>query len=116
MAHIIGLTVLDIEKNELIKKLTYNDLVNNHLLFNKILKQKCKQNNILYFDLIDECSYNEDNITKIKEIFLPFGDHHYKGCGASDHKIKIDPDNYINNEEVCITYHTFIKKLIESIE
>ena len=117
MAHVIGLTVFDIEQNELIKNLSHNDLVNNHLYFNKILKHKCLQNNIIYFDLTDECSYNENNITKIKDFFLPLcGDHHYRGCGARDHKIAIDPDNYINNKEVCITYHTFIKKLIDTIE
>ena len=55
-----------IQKNEDIK------------LFNYLLKTECKKNNIKYFDLTNECTYQKNGIIHVKNEFIG-QDHHYKG-------------------------------------
>jgi hypothetical protein len=108
-----------------LENLSLNEINNDTLFFNNMLKNKCCINDIKYFDLINECTYKIDD----KIILLPeyIGqDHHYNGCcGFSiiENSIKIYNANfninitdYINHPLFQKTYYIFINKLIKMIE
>lgn len=70
---------------------------NDTIIFNELLKSECIKNNIIYFDLIEECSEKINNKTLLKSEFIG-DDHHYKGYrDISTFNIKISYYNTKNN-------------------
>jgi len=118
---------LDItNKNELLNNLTIEELNNDTIIFNNLLKQICLLNNITYFDLTDQCTYINNNLLYLRPEFIG-NDHHYKGCRALSVLNKYineynlnnnisEPIEYLNHPLYKNTYNTFISKLIKVIE
>ena len=106
-------------KNTIIENLTIEEINKDSIIFNQLLKQKCDINNIKYFDLIEECTYTNNNEYYLRKEFIGT-DHHYKGCrslNALKYEMKNDHnDDYINYILFKKTYYTFINKLINNIE
>lgn len=111
--------------NSEIDKLTLEEMNEDTLFFNNLLKNSCKNNSIPYFDLTDECSLLIDGKIALKQEYIG-DDHHYKGCRGIrtiENSIKIYNDknnvdcfDYINHPLYNKTYYTFINKLISFIK
>jgi hypothetical protein len=106
-----------INKNELLDSITLEELNNDTILFNKLLKQECLLNNITYFDLTDECTYYNNDLIYLKKEFIG-NDHHYNGCRdiTTLNKYINESTDYLNHPLYKNTYNTFINKLIRVIE
>jgi hypothetical protein len=103
LSYIINMDINTVSK--LLENFTMLEKQKNHLLFNDILKSKCIENNIKYFDLTNECcNINENEITIKKEYININEDHHYNGCHQN-----------IENEQ-NITHSTFLNKLLYQFE
>ena len=113
---IIGIDI-DIDKTLFNHQIKMED----HLKFNKILKEKCILNNITYFDLTEECIEIKNNSFELKQQFKE-GGIHYKGAngcvesnifhGTAEYRASVG-DDYINCELYRNTYHTFLNKLCQ---
>ena len=112
-------------KNELLDSITLENLNNDTIVFNNLLKQECLLNNITYFDLTDKCTYVDNNLTYLNHEFIG-NDHHYKGCrtlSALNIYMNIynvnnnisEPIDYLNHPLYKNTYNTFISKLIKMV-
>jgi hypothetical protein len=90
--------------SELLKDFTLFEKQKNHLLFNNILEKKCIENNIKYFDLINECCNISHNEISVKNEYLNVcEDPHYNGCLGN---IEDESSSY------NITHSTFLNKLL----
>ena len=88
-------------------ELNYTEVQNNIIKFNEILMNKCKENNIKYFDLINETTYRINNDIYIKDEYIGY-DYHYRGAETqSVYEENINSYNY--------THEIFIKKLLSII-
>jgi len=104
LSYIINIDVISV--SELLKDFTLFEKQKNHLLFNNILEKKCIENNIKYFDLINECCNISDNEISVKNKYLNVcEDSHYKGCHENI------------EDESCdkITCSTFLNKLLDQL-
>lgn len=106
----------EIHKNELLDSITLEELNNDTILFNNLLKQECLLNNITYFDLTDECTYINNNQVYLRPEFIG-NDHHYNGCMSITNlnKYMNESTDYLNHPLYKNTYNTFINKLIRVI-
>ena len=113
--------ILEIEStHEQIQNLTLEQINNDAIMFNKLLKNRCEENNIKYFDLTEECIYINNNQPYLKSDFHGY-DHHYRGSqhilDLNRHmleyniKYNIDETDYISHPLYKNTYNTFINKL-----
>ena len=112
--------------NNEIEKITLEEMNIDTLLFNELLKNSCENNSIKYFDLINECTVNDNGKILLNHQYIG-NDHHYNGCIANVLILKnINQYNeknennemlkdYINHPLYKKTYHTFINKLITII-
>jgi hypothetical protein len=92
---------------KLILKLNKDEINNNIIQFNILLKEKCECNNIIYFDLIDETCQYINNTIEIKKDFIGY-DYHYRGAECQD--IYLSTLN--ENPDVNKTNILFLKKLL----
>jgi hypothetical protein len=103
-----------------IEKITLLEMNNDTLLFNELLKIKCENNLIKYFDLTNECVIKINDKLTLNSKYVG-NDHHYKGCRGIAYilsSIKNFNENnnqtiidYINHPLYKETYYIFIKKL-----
>jgi len=107
----------EIHKNELLDSITLEELNNDTILFNNLLRQECLLNNITYFDLTDECTYFNNGLIYLKKEFIG-NDHHYNGCRdiTTLNKYMNESADYLNHPLYKNTYDTFINKLINVVE
>lgn len=113
------------DKEHVIDNLTIEEMNKDTIIFNKMLQDACDKNNIVYFDLTDECTYNSENNFKLKNEFIG-NDHHYNGShglGILNNiireynlKNKCMITDYINHPLFNLTYKVYIDKLIKLIE
>jgi hypothetical protein len=107
-----------------IEKLTLEEMNNDTLFFNELLKNSCDNYSIKYFDLINECVVWIDKKIVLNPEYIG-NDHHYKGCigfNTIENNIKIYNEknnfecfDYVNHLLYKKTYYTFIEKLILSL-
>ena len=109
LAYIIGIDACEIDKLISLQS-KCEDIIN----FNAKLKKECEQNNIKYFDLINESIEIKDGNFFLKDIFQEGGIHYKGGNGGVETKLN-DVMNYINNPTYKHTYHTFLKKLLDNV-
>ena len=109
LAYIIGIDACEIPK-----ELSLQDKCTDIINFNTKLKRICEQKNIKYFDLINESIEIKDGTFFLKDIFQEGGIHYKGGNGAVEKKLN-DEMNYINNPKYKYTYHTFLKKLLDTV-
>ena len=105
ISYLSSIINIDIDTlSELLKDFTLLEKQKNHLLFNKILKEKCDEENIIYFDLTNECCNITDNEISVKKEYLDIKkkDHHYNGCHGN-----------IDDKLYKLTYTTFLTKLLQ---
>lgn len=107
-----------------IEKITLEEMNNDTIIFNELLKNQCQSNSIKYFDLTYECTIKIDNKIMLCPTYIG-NDHHYNGCRGLSvilNNIKIYNDNnniifsdYINHPLYVNTYKIFIYKLITTL-
>lgn len=92
--------------------MTYNGKNLDLILFNKILRNYCVDNNIVYFDLTNECTVNNNESVILKDIYIG-RDHHYAGA-----EMPITYNKIIKTDlnHGYYTYYTFLQKMFRVIK
>lgn len=97
--------------NNIPEDMTYNRKNLDLIFFNKILRNYCEDNNIVYFDLTDECTVNSSEGIILKDEYVG-KDHHYAGAEMPR------PYNKIIKTDLNYgygTYYTFLQKMFRTI-
>ena len=110
LASVINIDIIKIEKLNLSLQDKIKDVIN----FNNKLKMECIKRGIIYFDLIDESLEVKDGYYSLKNIFCEGALHYKGGNGYVEQKLN-DEMNYINNDKYKHTYHTFLKKCLDTL-
>lgn len=110
LAYVLNIDIFEIEK----LNLSLQDKIKDVIEFNNKLKMECINRKIIYFDLIDESLEVKDGYYYLKSIFQEERIHYKGGNGCVEEKLN-DEMNYINNDNYKYTYHTFLKKLLDTL-
>ena len=101
-----------------IKQIKIEEINNNTIKFNQLLKNKAIEHNIKYFDTTNSATEFLNNNYYLKKMYIG-NDHHYLGCRSMcdlERSYNVTPINYIYHDDLSNTYKLFFKELLKVID